>query len=111
MHYINTIKVNQLQLETNLKDAQLNTLKGQINPHFMFNSLNNIRGLMLEDVGKARNMLTSLSEMLRYALTKSGINSISLEDELDMVENYIEISKINPVKEKNFHVTFPNGLI
>ncbi|NRB83331.1 MAG: histidine kinase [Winogradskyella sp.] len=94
VHHINTIKVNQLKLEANLKDAQLNTLKGQINPHFMFNSLNNIRGLMLEDVNKARNMLTSLSETLRYSLTKNGINSISLEDELEMVENYIEVSKI-----------------
>lgn len=94
VHHINTIKVKQLQLEANLKEAQLNTLKGQINPHFMFNSLNNIRGLMLEDVSKARNMLTNLSETLRYSLTKSDVNSISLEDELEMVENYIEISKI-----------------
>lgn len=94
VHYINTIKLNQLRLEATLKDAQLNTLKGQINPHFMFNSLNNIRGLMLEDVSKARNMLTSLSETLRYSLTKDNINSITLEDELEMVENYIEISKI-----------------
>ena len=60
----------------------------------MFNSLNNIRGLMLEDVTAARNMLTSLSETLRYSLTKSESNSIALEDELDMVKNYIELSKI-----------------
>lgn len=93
-HQLKTVQIKQLQLEANLKESQLNTLKGQINPHFMFNSLNNIRGLMLEDVGKARNMLTSLSETLRYSLTKSDVNSISLEDELEMVENYIEISKI-----------------
>ncbi|WP_241695527.1 sensor histidine kinase [Winogradskyella litoriviva] len=94
VYYINTIKLRQLQLETNLKESQLNTLKGQINPHFMFNSLNNIRGLMLEDVDKARGMLTNLSETLRYSLTKSEVNSIALEDELEMVENYVEISKI-----------------
>ncbi|SDI11253.1 Histidine kinase [Winogradskyella thalassocola] len=94
VYYINTIKVKQLALEANLKEAQLNTLKGQINPHFMFNSLNNIRGLMLEDADVARNMLTNLSETLRYSLTKSELNSISLEDELEMVENYVEISKI-----------------
>ncbi|ARV15208.1 sensor histidine kinase [Polaribacter sp. SA4-12] len=93
-HQLKTVQIRQLQLEANLKESQLNTLKGQINPHFMFNSLNNIRGLMLEDVGKARNMLTSLSETLRYSLTKSDVNSISLEDELEMVENYIAISKI-----------------
>lgn len=84
----------RLQLESNLQESQLNTLKGQINPHFMFNSLNNIRGLMLEDVNRARNMLTSLSETLRYSLTKSDANALALEDELEMVKNYIEISKI-----------------
>lgn len=87
-------RVKNAELLTNLKESQLNTLKGQINPHFMFNSLNNIRGLMLEDVDRARNMLTSLSETLRYSLTKSDSNAIALEDELEMVENYIEISKI-----------------
>ena len=93
-HHINTIKLRQAELQTSLKESQLNTLKGQINPHFMFNSLNNIRGLMLEDVGKARNMLTSLSETLRYSLTKNDATSIALEDELEMVENYVAISKI-----------------
>jgi LytS/YehU family sensor histidine kinase len=87
-------KLEKAELKTNLKESQLNTLKGQINPHFMFNSLNNIRGLMLEDADVARNMLTNLSETLRYSLTKSELNSISLEDELEMVENYVEISKI-----------------
>ncbi|GAA4962073.1 sensor histidine kinase [Algibacter aquimarinus] len=93
-HQLKTVKLKQIQLESNLKESQLNTLKGQINPHFMFNSLNNIRGLMLEDVDKSRVMLTSLSETLRYSLTKSDSNSIALEDELEMIENYVAISKI-----------------
>jgi len=93
-HQLKKVQLKQLQLESNLKESQLNTLKGQINPHFMFNSLNNIRGLMLEDVSKARQMLTILSETLRYSLTKSEVDSIALEDELEMVVNYVEISKI-----------------
>ena len=91
---LNKSRETRLVLETHLKASQLNTLKGQINPHFMFNSLNNIRGLMLEDVNKSRDMLTRLSETLRYSLTKNDVNSIALEDELEMVENYVEISKI-----------------
>ena len=91
---LNKSRETRLQLESNLKESQLNTLKGQINPHFMFNSLNNIRGLMLEDVTRARDMLTSLSETLRYSLTKSKVNSIALEDELEMIDNFINISKI-----------------
>jgi len=91
---LNASRERQLELESSLKESKLNTLKGQINPHFMFNSLNNIRGLMLEDVNKSRDMLTRLSETLRYSLAKNDVNSIALEDELEMVDNYVEISKI-----------------
>jgi hypothetical protein len=91
---INRDRIERLELNTNLKQAQLNTLKGQINPHFMFNSLNNIRGLMLEDVEKSREMLTKLSEMLRYSLTKNNVNGIAVAEELEMVANYIALSKI-----------------
>ncbi|WP_233264592.1 MULTISPECIES: sensor histidine kinase [unclassified Flavobacterium] len=87
-------KMNRLELESTLKESQINALKGQINPHFMFNSLNNIRGLILENPMKSREMITRLSEMLRYSLTKSEINTIALEEEIEMVENFIAISKI-----------------
>jgi hypothetical protein len=90
----NADRVERLKINSQLKQAQLNTLKGQINPHFMFNSLNNIRGLMLEDVEKSREMLTKLSEMLRYSLTKNNVNAITLEEELEMVHHYIALSKI-----------------
>lgn len=93
-YYIKDVKLKQMRLEANLKESQLNTLKGQINPHFMFNSLNNIRGLILEDTHKSREMITRLSEMLRYSLTKNETHAIALEDELEMVDNYIAISKI-----------------
>ncbi len=91
---LNANRLERAELNSTLKQAQLNTLKGQINPHFMFNSLNNIRGLMLEDVEKSRDMLTKLSEMLRYSLTKNDVNAIALEEELEMVDNYIALSKI-----------------
>jgi len=101
---LNKGRETRLALESNLKESQLNTLRGQINPHFMFNSLNNIRGLMLEDVPKSREMLTRLSETLRYSLTKNDVDSIALEDELEMVENYVEISKIQLEDRLQFEV-------
>lgn len=91
---LNRDRIERLELNTHLKQAQLNTLKGQINPHFMFNSLNNIRGLMLEDVEKSREMLTKLSEILRFSLTQNSSNAISVQEELEMVDNYIDLSKI-----------------
>ncbi|PTX63956.1 histidine kinase [Kordia periserrulae] len=87
-------KIDRLRLEASLKESQLNTLKGQLNPHFMFNSLNNIRGLMLEDVDKSREMLTRLSEMLRYSLNMNKVDAIQIAQELETVENYIALSKI-----------------
>lgn len=88
------IKIDRLRLEASLKESQLNTLKGQLNPHFMFNSLNNIRGLMLEDVDKSRDMLTRLSEMLRYSLNMNNVDAIQIGQELEVVENYVALSKI-----------------
>lgn len=98
----NNNKLEQSRLKTALRDSQLNTLKGQINPHFMFNSLNNIRGLMLEDVDKSREMITRLSDMLRYSLTKNSLDKIALTEELEMVDNYIELSKIQLEDRLNF---------
>ncbi len=84
----------KIKLRDSVKQAQLNTLKGHVNPEFMFSSLNNIKGLMLEDVSESRKMLTKLSEMLRYSLTKNDVNLIPLEEELEIVEHYIGLSKI-----------------
>lgn len=99
---INTFNKEKNELELSLKESQLNALKGQINPHFMFNSLNNIRGLILENPSKSREMITRLSEMLRYSLTKSNIDTIALEEEVEMVENFIEISKIQLEERLHF---------
>lgn len=87
-------EVDKLALENALKDAQLNTLIGQINPHFMFNALNNIRGLMLEDVNRARDSLTLLAKVLRYGLTAPQQSLVSLQDELATVHDFIALASI-----------------
>ncbi len=87
-------KIEKIELEFSLKESQLNTLIGQVNPHFMFNSLNNIKALMLEDVAKSRDMITRLSDMLRYSLTQNNKSKVTISKELEMVENYIELSSI-----------------
>lgn len=90
----NNERIKRLELKKKVKQAQLNTLKGHINPQFMFNSLNNIKGLMLEDVNESRSMLTKLSEMLRYSLTKNNVNAVTLEEEMEMVNNYVSLMQI-----------------
>ena len=105
------VKFEQLLLKSELKEAQLNTLKGQLNPHFMFNSLNNIRGLILEDQHKARDMLTRLSEMLRYSLNSNQIDTIELSQELQTVDNYIALSKIQLEKRLSFEKVVDKSLL
>lgn len=82
------------EISHKLKEAQLNSLIGQLNPHFLFNGLNNIRSLMLEDVTKAREMITSLSEILRYSLLSHKTQQVKLQEELEVVAAYLELASI-----------------
>ncbi|WP_444939520.1 sensor histidine kinase [Microbulbifer sp. JMSA002] len=82
------------QLKLQLNEVKMSALMGQLNPHFLFNGLNNIRGLILEDTAKSRDMLTNLSDLLRYTLMAHKHKTVSLRDELEIVCQYIELLKI-----------------
>jgi LytS/YehU family sensor histidine kinase len=81
------------QLETRLAQAQLDALKMQLHPHFLFNTLNSISVLMTEDVTAARRMLTRLSDLLRASLENVGAQEVSLGEELEFLKNYLEIEQ------------------
>jgi sensor histidine kinase YesM len=81
-------------LESNLKEAQLNTLMGQINPHFLFNTLNNIRSLVSIDPQKSRKMITSLADLLRQSLTFPKHETTTLEAELAVVRDFIDLASM-----------------
>jgi two-component system LytT family sensor kinase len=76
------------------QQAQLDALRYQLNPHFLFNSLNSIRALIDEDAGRARRMITALSEFLRYPLTSAAAIDVPLATELDALRNYLAIEQI-----------------
>jgi len=114
------VESEKLSLQLALKEAQLNTLIGQINPHFMFNSLNNIRALMLEDINQARSSITQLSNVMRYALSADKKSHIPLEQELKVIEEFIAISGIqyedrlefkSKVDDQLLHVLVPPMMI
>jgi len=86
-------ELRTLQLEARLAHAQLDALKMQLHPHFLFNTLNSISVLMSEDVVAARRMLTRLSELLRTSLENVGKHEVSLREELDFLNNYLEIEQ------------------
>jgi LytS/YehU family sensor histidine kinase len=84
----------ETRLNELLKESELNMLKSQINPHFLFNSLNSISSLTITDPGKAQEMVVKLSEFLRYSVS-SNINTFTtLDKEMQNIQRYLEIEKI-----------------
>jgi multisubunit Na+/H+ antiporter MnhF subunit len=76
------------------RDAQLQMLAYQLNPHFLFNTLNSIRALINEDRQRARDMVTALSGYLRYALVERPLHTALLEEEVDSVRGYLAIEQV-----------------
>jgi signal transduction histidine kinase len=81
------------QLRTRLAEAQLQALQRQLHPHFLFNTLNTISTLMHRDTEAADAMLERLSDLLRLTLDRVGTQQVSLKDELDFLQKYLEIEK------------------
>lgn len=73
--------------------AQLEMLRYQINPHFLFNSLNSIRASIDEDSARAKQMVTQLAEFLRYSLLHNNAQEVALGEEIEAVRNYLAIEK------------------
>lgn len=82
------------QVEVQLAQAQLQMLKVQIQPHFLFNTLNAIATLVRGDPARAERMVEHLSEMLRIALTHSATQEVMIRDELATLLPYLEIEKV-----------------
>jgi two-component system LytT family sensor kinase len=87
-------EVAAADLRARLSEAQLEALRSQIHPHFLFNTLHGISTLMHRDVDAADTMLTRLSDLLRLTMQHRGQNEISLRDELALVGQYIEIMRV-----------------
>ena len=81
------------ELEAKLAQAQLENLRLQLQPHFLFNTLNAISSVMYEDVGKADRMLAQVSDYMRLVLASGGVEEIPLTEELRMERMYVDIMK------------------
>jgi LytS/YehU family sensor histidine kinase len=93
-----------LRAVTAARDAQLRMLAYQLNPHFLFNTLNSIRALINEDRQRARDMVTALSGYLRYALVDRPLHVALLEEEVASVRGYLSIEKVRFEARLNAHV-------
>ncbi len=86
-------KLRASQLETRLVEARLQTLQRQLQPHFLFNTLNTISALMHRDVDAADAMIARLSDLLRISLRMVGVQEVTLKEELDFLSKYLEIEQ------------------
>jgi sensor histidine kinase YesM len=86
--------VKEAKLESLLKETELKMLRSQINPHFLFNSLNSISSLTITDPEKARIMVVKLSDFMRYALSRKDEQTVSLRSELENLLLYLDIEKV-----------------
>jgi sensor histidine kinase YesM len=86
--------VKEARLESLVKETELKMLRSQINPHFLFNSLNSVSSLTITDPEKAREMVVKLSEFMRYALSRKDEQPVSLQNELENLRLYLDIEKV-----------------
>lgn len=86
-------ELHAAELETRLTEARLQALQMQLNPHFLFNTLNAIASLMHKDVDAADRMIVRLSELLRYALDSTNEQEVPLRQELDFLGRYLDIQR------------------
>ncbi|TXC75568.1 sensor histidine kinase [Luteibaculum oceani] len=96
-HYFFNYKrqeIANLRLEASRNEIELNNLKSQLNPHFMFNALNGIRALVEDEPEKAKKAITQLSVLLRAALNIGKQKTIRFSEELELVKNYLALEKM-----------------
>jgi len=84
----------EAQLKSVIQEVELSALKSQINPHFLFNSLNSISSLTITSPEKAQEMIIELSDYLRYSLSTRNEHTTSLRKELDNINRYLSIEQI-----------------
>ena len=93
------------QIRSTLKQKKEKTnievlhLQSQVNPHFFFNTLNNLYGLVDQDTKKAKEMILRLSDMMRYSIYDGQRESVTLEEELEYIKNYVELHRTRYHKE------------
>lgn len=89
-----TVESERRELEKSRAEAELQNLKSQLNPHFLFNTLNNIYSLIAFSPERAQEAVHDLSRLLRYVLYESSRPFVPLEKELDFIRNYVELMRI-----------------
>ena len=107
-HFIHTRQIRQQLIEEKAKntEAELAWLKNQINPHFLFNTLNNISSLTQIDPDAAQDAIAQLSDLLRYAMYETRKDVVPLQGEMEFMRNYVELMKLRCSEKTEVNSTF-----
>jgi two-component system, LytTR family, sensor kinase len=87
-------QAREMELRSLVREAQLNELRSQLHPHFLFNSLNSINSLTISEPSLAGEMIIKLSDFLRYSLSRKGHSMATFEKEVSHIRLYLEIEKV-----------------
>ena len=99
-------EITNLKFQFSMNEIELNKLKSQLNPHFMFNAMNSIRALIDEDPIRAKEAVTMLSNILRNTLQMEKNKLICFDDELKIVKDYLELEHIRFEKRLSYSLEF-----
>lgn len=105
----NEANLRTAELQTQLAGAQLQALKMQLQPHFLFNALNSVSELIHQDPNTADRMLALISDLLRTFLQIADTQEVRLEEEIGILERYLEIQKIRFEDRLRFRINIPEG--
>lgn len=97
-------EIKNLQFEASKNEIELKNLRAQINPHFLFNSLNSIKALIEIDKSEAKDAITQLSSLLRQSITLSKNKLITIKEELEVVQTYVNLEKIRFEERINWNL-------
>ena len=93
--YFYKIQLAHSELQRKTVQSELGILRSQVNPHFLFNVLNNIDALIFEDKEKASNAIFLLSKIMRYMLQESNHEKVTLDKEMTYIKDYLELAKLS----------------
>ena len=103
-YYLQKELIKKIELEKTT--AELNFLKAQVNPHFLFNTLNNLYALILEKSDKSGEAVLKLADIMKYILAEGKENKVMLQKEIDLLYNYTELERLRkPEAEIIFHTS------
>ena len=107
--WFNEIKMKQMLKEKN-HEMEMALIKSQLDPHLLFNTINNIDALILKDAVKASDYLNRLSDIMRFVLYETKTDKILLSQEIEYIEKYIALQKIRTANETYVHFTVTGNI-